>query len=138
MAYKTSYLPPSASSVAIPAGYQTRFSHGLSEHERCLEASAVARIGSDPNLTQPPQDVAPHLEDADEFQDAMSNHGGQSARTTTTSVPHGTPATPAAMQGRAGGVVPNGYHFTLGVNSGAGPGGRGAGRLREQEEDNWC
>uniref|UniRef100_A0A672ZDL5 Voltage-dependent N-type calcium channel subunit alpha n=1 Tax=Sphaeramia orbicularis TaxID=375764 RepID=A0A672ZDL5_9TELE len=140
VAYKTANPPPHPSSTAATVtttGHQTRFSRGLSEHERLLEGSPipVTRIGSDPNLTR--QD-APHLEDAEDFQDAMSSHGGgRLARTaagapTTTSVPHGT--------GRAGGgvVVPNGYHFTLGVNSGSGPGGRGTGSLREREEDDWC
>ncbi|XP_030005055.1 voltage-dependent N-type calcium channel subunit alpha-1B-like [Sphaeramia orbicularis] len=154
VAYKTANPPPHPSSTAATVtttGHQTRFSRGLSEHERLLEGSPipVTRIGSDPNLTR--QD-APHLEDAEDFQDAMSSHGGgRLARTaagapTTTSVPHGTAAATAvtapaaAVQGRAGGgvVVPNGYHFTLGVNSGSGPGGRGTGSLREREEDDWC
>uniref|UniRef100_A0A672ZDE2 Voltage-dependent N-type calcium channel subunit alpha n=1 Tax=Sphaeramia orbicularis TaxID=375764 RepID=A0A672ZDE2_9TELE len=95
VAYKTANPPPHPSSTAATVtttGHQTRFSRGLSEHERLLEGSPipVTRIGSDPNLTR--QD-APHLEDAEDFQDAMSSHGGgRLARTaagapTTTSVP---------------------------------------------------
>lgn len=149
VAYKTANPPPHPSSAAaVTTGHQTRFSRGLSEHERLLEGSPipVTRIGSDPNLTRQQQD-APHPEDAEDFQDAMSSHGGgRSARTAAgaaaASAPHGPAATPvtapAAVQGRAGGVVPNGYHFTLGVNSGSGPGGRGTGSLREREEDDWC
>lgn len=154
MAYKTANPPPHPSSAAVTAGHQTRFSRGLSEHERFLEGSPipVTRIGSDPSLARQQQQdaAAPHPEDAEDFQDAMSSHGGgRSARTatgaTTAMAPHGAATasasaanTPSAMQGRTGGVVPNGYHFTLGVNSGSRPGGQGAGSLREQEEDDWC
>uniref|UniRef100_A0AAQ5X1J7 Voltage-dependent N-type calcium channel subunit alpha n=1 Tax=Amphiprion ocellaris TaxID=80972 RepID=A0AAQ5X1J7_AMPOC len=139
VAYKTSNsspLPPSTG--AATSGHQTRFSRGLSEHDRLFGAQEespipVTRIGSDPNLNRQQLDSSQQvlLEETEDFQDAMSSHGGgHSARTgasTTTSVSHGT--------GRAGGV-PNGYHFTLGVNSASGPGNRGC--LREREEDDWC
>ncbi|XP_054875100.1 voltage-dependent N-type calcium channel subunit alpha-1B isoform X5 [Amphiprion ocellaris] len=150
VAYKTSNsspLPPSTG--AATSGHQTRFSRGLSEHDRLFGAQEespipVTRIGSDPNLNRQQLDSSQQvlLEETEDFQDAMSSHGGgHSARTgasTTTSVSHGTAAatvTAPAVQGRAGGV-PNGYHFTLGVNSASGPGNRGC--LREREEDDWC
>uniref|UniRef100_A0A671YU90 Voltage-dependent N-type calcium channel subunit alpha n=1 Tax=Sparus aurata TaxID=8175 RepID=A0A671YU90_SPAAU len=139
--YKTansSPLPSSASTAT--AGPQTRFSRGLSEHDRLyggLDESPmpITRIGSDPNLHRQ-QQAAPQqalFEETEYFQDTVSSHGGgRSARataSTTASASHGT--------GRAG-VVPNGYHFTLGVNSASGPGSRGTGSLREREEEDWC
>lgn len=133
------------------AGPQTRFSRGLSEHDRLyggLDESPmpITRIGSDPNLHRQ-QQAAPQqalFEETEYFQDTVSSHGGgRSARataSTTASASHGTAATPVTTpttQGRAG-VVPNGYHFTLGVNSASGPGSRGTGSLREREEEDWC
>uniref|UniRef100_A0AAV2J028 Voltage-dependent N-type calcium channel subunit alpha n=1 Tax=Knipowitschia caucasica TaxID=637954 RepID=A0AAV2J028_KNICA len=38
----------------------------------------------------------------------------------------------------ASGAVPNGYHFTLGVNSAPSPSGRGTGALRDKEDKDWC
>ncbi|XP_042250817.1 voltage-dependent N-type calcium channel subunit alpha-1B isoform X4 [Thunnus maccoyii] len=149
VAYKTansSPLPSGGSNTTT--GHQTRFSRGLSEHERllgCYDESPipVTRIGSDPNLNRQPKDTSQQalLEEAEDFQDAVSSHGGaRPARTTSTtaSASHGTAAAPVtapATQGRAG-VVPNGYHFTLGVNSASGS--RGTGSLREREEEDWC
>ncbi|XP_069561822.1 voltage-dependent N-type calcium channel subunit alpha-1B isoform X4 [Brachyistius frenatus] len=152
VAYKTansSTLPSGASTAAT--GHQTRFSRGLSEHDRSLwghEESPIpiTRIGSDPNLNRQQQGSSQQalLEETEDFQDAVSSHGGgRSARTaasTTASASYGTAAAPVtahATQGRAG-AVPNGYHFTLGVNSASGPGNRGTGSLREREEDDWC
>lgn len=152
VAYKTansSPLPSSASTATT--GLQTRFSRGLSEHDRLYGGHdetpmPVTRIGSDPNLNRQPQVVSQQavLEETDDFQDTVSSHaGGRSDRTTastTASASHGTAAAPVTApttQGRAG-VVPNGYHFTLGVNSAPGPGSRGTGSLREREEEDWC
>uniref|UniRef100_A0A671YSJ3 Voltage-dependent N-type calcium channel subunit alpha n=1 Tax=Sparus aurata TaxID=8175 RepID=A0A671YSJ3_SPAAU len=134
--YKTansSPLPSSASTAT--AGPQTRFSRGLSEHDRLyggLDESPmpITRIGSDPNLHRQ-QQAAPQqalFEETEYFQDTVSSHGGgRSARATASTT----------ASGRAG-VVPNGYHFTLGVNSASGPGSRGTGSLREREEEDWC
>ncbi|XP_074474075.1 voltage-dependent N-type calcium channel subunit alpha-1B isoform X1 [Sebastes fasciatus] len=148
VAYKTansSPLQPGASIATM--GHPTRFSRGLSEHERLHRGYdespiPVTRIGSDPNLSRQVSSQQALLEE--DFQDTVSSHGGgRSARTaasTTASTSHGTaaaPVTAAAAQGRAG-VVPNGYHFTLGVNSASGPGSRGTGSLREREEEDWC
>lgn len=151
VAYKTansSPLPSGASTATT--GHQTRFSRGLSEHDRLWgydeSPIPVTRIGSDPNLNRQPQVASQQalLEETEDFQDTVSSHGGgRSARTTastTASASHGTAAAPVTApttQGRAG-VVPNGYHFTLGVNSASGPGSRGTGSLREREEEDWC
>lgn len=101
VAYKTansSPLPSGASNTTT--GHQTRFSRGLSEHERllgCYDESPipVTRIGSDPNLNRQPKDTSQQalLEEAEDFQDAVSSHGGaRPARTTSTtaSASHGT------------------------------------------------
>ncbi|XP_029301003.1 probable voltage-dependent N-type calcium channel subunit alpha-1B [Cottoperca gobio] len=150
VAYKTANSSPHQSSASTATtGHQTRFSRGLSEHERLHwghdeSPIPVTRIGSDSNLNRQPQDAnqQAHLEEY--FHDSVSNHGGgHSARTaafpsTTASASHGTaaaPVTAATTQGRAG-VVPNGYHFTLGVNSASASGSRGS--LREREEEDWC
>ncbi|XP_078018318.1 voltage-dependent N-type calcium channel subunit alpha-1B isoform X4 [Epinephelus lanceolatus] len=150
VAYKTansSPLPPAASTAT--AGQQTRFSRGLSEHDRLhwgQEESPipVTRIGSDPNLNRQPQVASQQALLEEDFQDTVSSHGGgrpvRTVASTTASASHGTAAAPVAAatsQGRAG-VVPNGYHFTLGVNSVSGPGSRGTGSLREREEEDWC
>ncbi|XP_041815617.1 voltage-dependent N-type calcium channel subunit alpha-1B isoform X1 [Chelmon rostratus] len=152
VAYKTansSPLPSSASTATT--GLQTRFSRGLSEHDRLYGGydetpMPVTRIGSDPNLNRQPQVASQRavLDETEDFQDTVSSHaGGRSDRTaasTTASASHGTAAAPVTApttQGRAG-VVPNGYHFTLGVNSASGPGSRGTGSLREREEEDWC
>ncbi|XP_056258885.1 voltage-dependent N-type calcium channel subunit alpha-1B isoform X2 [Seriola aureovittata] len=150
VAYKTANSSPLPSSASTgTTGHQTRFSRGLSEHDRLLGGHSespipVTRISSDPNLNRQPQDASQLalLEETEDFQDAVSSHGGgHSARTTastTASASHGNAAAPVTVpvtQARAGGV-PNGYHFTLGVNSVLGPGGRGS--LREREEEDWC
>lgn len=149
VAYKTansSPLPPAGAA----AGPHARFGHGLSEHERLFRALdespiPVTRIGSDPNLSRQPEAGAHRalLEESEDFQDTVSSHGGggRSARTTPTSSSSASAGTAAAavtapaVQARAG-VVANGYHFTLGVNSASG--GRAAGSLREREEEDWC
>uniref|UniRef100_A0A672JP05 Voltage-dependent N-type calcium channel subunit alpha n=1 Tax=Salarias fasciatus TaxID=181472 RepID=A0A672JP05_SALFA len=142
VAYKTansSPLQPGAGATAAAAGLQTRFSRGLSEHDRLVGAldespMPVTRIGSDPNLNRQQQDSSRRalLEETEDFQDAVSSHGGggggRAARTAAS-----TAASAAAAQGRAG-VVPNGYHFTVGVSSASG----NRASLREREEDDWC
>lgn len=150
VAYKTAISSPLQSGASTATmGPQTRFSRGLSEHERLHwghdeSPIPVTRIGSDPNLNRQPQVASQHALLEEDFQDTVNSQGGgRSARTTastTASASHGpaaVPVTAAATQGRAGGV-PNGYHFTLGVNSASGPGSRGTGSLREREEEDWC
>eukprot|EP00066_Takifugu_rubripes_P013491 XP_011602757.1 PREDICTED: voltage-dependent N-type calcium channel subunit alpha-1B isoform X2 [Takifugu rubripes] len=151
--YKSAHpstLPSSLSTTMT--GHQTRFSRGLSEHERLVGVQGetlmpITCIGSDPNLNRHPE-VAPQqdlLEETEDYHDTVSSHGVVcTARTTpvstTASVSQGTAAAPITSpprQGRAG-AMPNGYHFTLGVNSASGSGSRGTGSLREREEEDWC
>uniref|UniRef100_A0A7N6BNB1 Voltage-dependent N-type calcium channel subunit alpha n=1 Tax=Anabas testudineus TaxID=64144 RepID=A0A7N6BNB1_ANATE len=136
VAYKTANSSPLPSSAnTTTTGHQTRFSCGLSEHDRLLgghEESPipVTRIGLDPNLKQQPHGASQQalLEETEDFQDAVSSHGGgRSARI----------AASTTASGRAG-VMPNGYHFTLGVNSPSGPGSRQTRSLRERDEEDWC
>lgn len=151
--YKSAHPSPLPSSLSTTlTGHQTRFSRGLSEHERLVGVQGetlmpVTCIGSDPNLNRQPE-VAPQqdlLEETEDYHDTVSSHGVVcTARTTpvstTASVSQGTAAAPITSpprQGRAG-AMPNGYHFTLGVNSASGPGSRGTGSLREREEEDWC
>lgn len=154
VAYKTTHpspLPSSLSSATM--GNQTRFSRGPSEHERHVGGQGeslvpVTCIGSDPHLNRQPE-VAPQqdlLEDTEDFHDTVSSHGVVcTARTTPVStaapVLQGSAAAPLTSpptQSRHG-VMPNGYHFTLGVNSASGPGSQGTGCLRERgEEEDWC
>lgn len=151
--YKSAHPSPLPSSLSTTmTGHQTRFSRGLSEHERLVGVQGetlmpVTCIGSDPNLNRQPE-VAPQqdlLEETEDYHDTVSSHGVVcTARTTpastTASGSQGTAAaaiTSPPRQGRAG-AMPNGYHFTLGVNSASGPGSRGTGSLREREEEDWC
>lgn len=150
VAYKTANSSPLPSGASIATtGHQTRFTRGLSEHDRLyggLEEILlpITRIGSDPDLNRQRQAASQQALSEEDFQDTVSSlGGGRSTRTTastTASASQGTSSTPAtvpAMQGQAG-PVPNGYHFTLGVNSASGPAGRGKGSLREPDEDDWC
>lgn len=152
VAYKTANSSPLLSSASTSTtGHQPRLSCGLSEHDRLLggrEESPipVTRIGLDPNFKQQPQGASQQalFEETEDFQDAVSSHGGgRSARTaasTTTSASHGSAAAPItapAAHSRSG-VMPNGYHFTLGLNSTSGSGSRGTGGLREKDEEDWC
>ena len=144
VAYKTTHSSPVQPASTPPC----RLSRGMSEHDALLSGHdrspvPVTRIGSDPNLSPRAWDRSPRglLEETEDFQDAVSTHGGPRA-SPRTAAPASTPALasqaggagtpPAPTQGRAG--VPNGFHFTLGVNAGA----RGAGVLREGGEEDWC
>uniref|UniRef100_A0A8C8HY68 Voltage-dependent N-type calcium channel subunit alpha n=1 Tax=Oncorhynchus tshawytscha TaxID=74940 RepID=A0A8C8HY68_ONCTS len=141
VAYKTANSSP----VQFGAtGHKSSLSRGLSEHSALLESPAmpVTRIGSDPNLGPQSRGAPPRSlpEEPDDFQDAVSTHGGGGGCSprTSASASHGAtePSSAPAPQGRAG--VPNGYHFTLGVNAGSSSSTRGTGSFREKEEDDWC
>uniref|UniRef100_A0A8C7TXK2 Voltage-dependent N-type calcium channel subunit alpha-1B n=1 Tax=Oncorhynchus mykiss TaxID=8022 RepID=A0A8C7TXK2_ONCMY len=141
VAYKTANSSP----VQFGAtGHKSSLSRGLSEHSALLESPAmpVTRIGSDPNLSPQSRGAPPRSlpEEPDDFQDTVSTHGGGGGRSprTSASASHGAtePSSAPAPQGRAG--VPNGYHFTLGVNAGSSSSTRGTGSFREKEEDDWC
>ncbi|XP_034047689.1 voltage-dependent N-type calcium channel subunit alpha-1B-like [Thalassophryne amazonica] len=144
-------LPQTPLTPRPAVAYKTRFSRGLSEHERLLTAYdkspiPVTHMTSDPSLNPLQQDISQQclLDDTEDFQDTVSTHGGahtaRNIASTTDSAPHGTAAMPATAGGTQGrtGAVPNGYHFTLGVNSASGSGSRGTGSLREREEKDWC
>lgn len=147
--YKTSH--PSLLPSSLTAGHQTRFSRGLSEHERLVGVQGetlmpVTCIGSDPTLNRQPEVALQHdlLEETEDYHDTVSSHGvvctaRTTAVSTTASVSQGTAAAPITSPPRhRAGVMPNGYHFTLGVNSASGPGSRATGSLREREEEDWC
>lgn len=148
VAYKTassSALPGSA----VASGHQARLSRGLSEHDRHPVGHSegllsITCMGSDPNLNRQHLDSSRQalLGESEDFQDALSSHGGgrfanTAASSTTSQRGAAEAATATTMQGRAAGV-PNGYHFTLGVNAASGSGNRGTGNLREREKDDWC
>nr|XP_061836742.1 voltage-dependent N-type calcium channel subunit alpha-1B isoform X2 [Nerophis lumbriciformis] len=148
VAYKTAHTAPLPSSASTAMVSQTRVSRGLSEHERLhgdndLSPVPVTCIGSDPDLNLQPQGTSRQAlyEETDDFQDAVSSqllsHSARAATSATTSASNesaAVPATAAAAQGRAD--VPNGYHFTFGVNAASND--RGTGSLREREEEDWC
>lgn len=145
VAFKTASSSALPGSAAV-AGHQARLSRGLSEHDRHpvghSEAPlSVTCMGSDPNLNRQHLDSSRQalLEESEDFQDAVSSHGGGRFARTAAASQRGAAeaATATAMQGRAPGV-PNGYHFTLGVSPASGSGSRGTLNLREREEDDWC
>uniref|UniRef100_A0A8C6KMV8 Voltage-dependent N-type calcium channel subunit alpha-1B n=1 Tax=Nothobranchius furzeri TaxID=105023 RepID=A0A8C6KMV8_NOTFU len=139
VAFKTvSSSAPSSSSGAAATGHQSRFIRGVSEHDRLLEGHDESQIpvtgpGSDSSRQQVDSSQQALHEEGEDFQDAVSSHGGGHSVRTTASSSQGSAAAPTT--GRVGGV-PNGYHFTLG--SGPGSGSRGIGGLRDKEEDDWC
>ncbi|XP_052381584.1 voltage-dependent N-type calcium channel subunit alpha-1B-like isoform X1 [Oncorhynchus keta] len=139
VAYKTgNSLPMQFGST----GHQSFLSRGLSERNALLESPPipVTLIGLDPNLSPCPRNAPPCRlpEEPDDFQDAVSNHGGSHSPRIIASASHGAagPSSAPAPQGRFG--IPNGYHFTLGVNAVSSSSPRGTGSFREKEEDDWC
>uniref|UniRef100_A0A1A8FXU0 Voltage-dependent N-type calcium channel subunit alpha n=1 Tax=Nothobranchius korthausae TaxID=1143690 RepID=A0A1A8FXU0_9TELE len=139
VAFKTvSSSAPSSSSGAAATGHQSRFIRGVSEHDRLLAGHDESQIpvtclGSDSSRQQVDSSQQALHEEGEDFQDAVSSHGGGHSVRTTASSSQGSAAAPTT--GRVGGV-PNGFHFTLG--SGPGSGSRGIGGLRDKEEDDWC
>ncbi|XP_072309317.1 voltage-dependent N-type calcium channel subunit alpha-1B-like [Eucyclogobius newberryi] len=97
-------------STALTMGHQPRPSRGLSEHE-CLQGAC---------------DDAPVLVTRTGSDPDLNRASGRPPNRTT-------PTGPSAAAG-----VPNGYHFTLGVNSAPSPTGRGTGVLRDREDKDWC
>ncbi|XP_029506708.1 voltage-dependent N-type calcium channel subunit alpha-1B-like isoform X2 [Oncorhynchus nerka] len=139
VAYKTgNSLPMQFGST----GHQSFLSRGLSESNALLESPPipVTLIGLDPNLSPCPRNAPPCRlpEEPDDFQDAVSNHGGSHSPRIIASASHGAagPSSAPAPQGRVG--IPNGYHFTLGVNAVSSSSPRGTVSFGEKEEDDWC
>uniref|UniRef100_A0A8C3RGN9 Voltage-dependent N-type calcium channel subunit alpha n=1 Tax=Cyanoderma ruficeps TaxID=181631 RepID=A0A8C3RGN9_9PASS len=135
--YKTANSSPvHFTTFQTPTFSPGRLSRGLSEHNALLRGEqppappAVARIGSDPYLGHrdgdSPQRAAP--EDTLTFEEAVATNSGRSSRTSYVSS-----LTSQSHQIRR---VPNGYHYTLGLN--AGPGARGRSYYHEADEDDWC
>ncbi|XP_032426013.1 voltage-dependent N-type calcium channel subunit alpha-1B-like isoform X9 [Xiphophorus hellerii] len=126
VAYKTPTSSAATPSASTPG---SRFVRGASEHDRLLAAheEPKAPVGPDSNPSRQQLDSS-LLEEGEDFQDAVSSHGGGHSSRSATAPPT------AAAQGRAAGV-PNGYHFTLGSAPGS---SRGAAGLREREEEDWC
>ncbi|KAJ7988514.1 hypothetical protein DPEC_G00324370 [Dallia pectoralis] len=136
VAYKTANSSP----VQLgSARHQSHLSRGLSEHNALLETGSVpfTRVGSDTNLSPHLRDARCLPEETDEFQDAVSSHGGAGHSTrTAAAASNGTAGPSSVPEDRAG--VPNGYHFTLGLSASFSSNGRGTGSFREKEEDDWC
>jgi len=123
--------------------------HRTGGHDDPPPTLPVTSIGLDPRGSHPPPAASSWdpptqrglPEDPDDFQDAVSSHGGRGGGAEGRSARTGTPSSAAAATtSHSGAGVPNGFHFTLGVNgagtSGSGP--RGAGGLRETKEEDWC
>ncbi|KFU87154.1 Voltage-dependent N-type calcium channel subunit alpha-1B, partial [Chaetura pelagica] len=140
--YKTANSSPvhfTTSQTGLPTFSPGRLSRGLSEHNALLRGDQppapppVARIGSDPYLghrddADSPARAAP--EDALTFEEAVATNSGRSSRTSYVSS-----LTSQSHQIRR---VPNGYHYTLGLNTGPGTGTRGRSYYQEADEDDWC
>uniref|UniRef100_A0A8C9N3P2 Voltage-dependent N-type calcium channel subunit alpha n=1 Tax=Serinus canaria TaxID=9135 RepID=A0A8C9N3P2_SERCA len=137
--YKTANSSPvHFTTFQTPTFSPGRLSRGLSEHNALLRGEqqppppTVARIGSDPYLghrdaaADSPQRAAP--EDTLTFEEAVATNSGRSSRTSYVSS-----LTSQSHQIRR---VPNGYHYTLGLNTG--PGARGRSYYHEADEDDWC
>ncbi|KFP05070.1 Voltage-dependent N-type calcium channel subunit alpha-1B [Calypte anna] len=140
--YKTANSSPvhfSTFQPCLPTFSPGRLSRGLSEHNALLRGDqhpvppGVARIGSDPYLGHRDDGDSPSRavpEDTLTFEEAVATNSGRSSRTSYVSS-----LTSQSHQIRR---VPNGYHYTLGLNTGPGTGTRGRGYYQEADEDDWC
>ncbi|XP_027505963.1 voltage-dependent N-type calcium channel subunit alpha-1B isoform X6 [Corapipo altera] len=140
--YKTANSSPvhfTSIQPGLPTFSPGRLSRGLSEHNALLRGEhqppppPVARTGSDPYLgprddADSPSRAAP--EDTLTFEEAVATNSGRSSRTSYVSS-----LTSQSHQIRR---VPNGYHYTLGLNTGPGAGTRGRSYYHEADEDDWC
>ncbi|XP_050175702.1 voltage-dependent N-type calcium channel subunit alpha-1B isoform X9 [Myiozetetes cayanensis] len=140
--YKTANSSPvhfTTVQPGLPTFSPGRLSRGLSEHNALLRGEhqppppPVARTGSDPYLgprddADSPSRAAP--EDTLTFEEAVATNSGRSSRTSYVSS-----LTSQSHQIRR---VPNGYHYTLGLNTGPGAGARGRSYYHEADEDDWC
>uniref|UniRef100_A0A8C2PTA5 Voltage-dependent N-type calcium channel subunit alpha n=1 Tax=Cyprinus carpio TaxID=7962 RepID=A0A8C2PTA5_CYPCA len=146
VAYKTANSSPVQLNTAQSTGpCPTRLSRGLSEHDALLSGSThrqspvpVTRIGSDPNLGPLQKDS--HLSESDDFHDALSTYGTGHSPRTATSIAHTSSgvAPTSTLLSRSQSGVPNGYHYSLGVNAAPGSSGRASGSYQETERDDWC
>uniref|UniRef100_A0A8B9FXE5 Voltage-dependent N-type calcium channel subunit alpha n=1 Tax=Amazona collaria TaxID=241587 RepID=A0A8B9FXE5_9PSIT len=138
--YKTANSSPvhfTTFQPVLPTFSPGRLSRGLSEHNALLRGDqqppVVARIGSDPYLGHRDDADSPYHavpEDTLTFEEAVATNSGRSSRTSYVSS-----LTSQSHQIRR---VPNGYHYTLGLNTGPGSGTRGRSYYHEADEDDWC
>ncbi|XP_019366026.1 PREDICTED: voltage-dependent N-type calcium channel subunit alpha-1B isoform X1 [Gavialis gangeticus] len=141
--YKTANSSPvhfTSFQTGLPTFSPGRLSRGLSEHNALLHGDSqnhshtmVARIGSDPYLGHRDDSDSPYRvvpEDTLTFEEAVATNSGRSSRTSYVSS-----LTSQSHQIRR---VPNGYHYTLGLNTGPGTGSRGRSYYHEADEDDWC
>ncbi|XP_019396152.1 PREDICTED: voltage-dependent N-type calcium channel subunit alpha-1B isoform X1 [Crocodylus porosus] len=141
--YKTANSSPvhfTSFQTGLPTFSPGRLSRGLSEHNALLRGDSqnhshtmVARIGSDPYLGHRDDSDSPYRvvpEDTLTFEEAVATNSGRSSRTSYVSS-----LTSQSHQIRR---VPNGYHYTLGLNTGPGTGSRGRSYYHEADEDDWC
>uniref|UniRef100_A0A672VCL4 Voltage-dependent N-type calcium channel subunit alpha n=1 Tax=Strigops habroptila TaxID=2489341 RepID=A0A672VCL4_STRHB len=138
--YKTANSSPvhfTTFQPVLPTFSPGRLSRGLSEHNALLRGDqqppVVARIGSDPYLGHRDDADSPYHavpEDTLTFEEAVATNSGRSSRTSYVSS-----LTSQSHQIRR---VPNGYHYTLGLNTGPGTGTRGRSYYHEADEDDWC
>ncbi|KFW68715.1 Voltage-dependent N-type calcium channel subunit alpha-1B, partial [Pygoscelis adeliae] len=113
--YKTANSSPvhfTSFQTGLPTFSPGRLSRGLSEHNALLR----------------PYRAVP--EDTLTFEEAVATNSGRSSRTSYVSS-----LTSQSHQIRR---VPNGYHYTLGLNTGPGTGTRGRSYYHEADEDDWC
>uniref|UniRef100_A0A8C1EDE4 Voltage-dependent N-type calcium channel subunit alpha n=1 Tax=Cyprinus carpio carpio TaxID=630221 RepID=A0A8C1EDE4_CYPCA len=146
VAYKTANSSPVQLNTAQSTGpCPTRLSRGLSEHDALLSGSThrqspvpVTRIVSDPNLGPLQQDS--NLSEADDFHDALNMYGTGRSPRTAVSISHISSgvAPTSSLLSRSQSGVPNGYHYSLGVNAAPGSSGRSSGSYKETERDDWC
>uniref|UniRef100_A0A8C0BFY2 Voltage-dependent N-type calcium channel subunit alpha n=1 Tax=Buteo japonicus TaxID=224669 RepID=A0A8C0BFY2_9AVES len=118
--YKTANSSPvhfTSFQTGLPTFSPGRLSRGLSEHNALLRGDQ-----------QPPYRAVP--EDTLTFEEAVATNSGRSSRTSYVSS-----LTSQSHQIRR---VPNGYHYTLGLNTGPGTGTRGRSYYHEADEDDWC
>ncbi|XP_064379710.1 voltage-dependent N-type calcium channel subunit alpha-1B isoform X4 [Dromaius novaehollandiae] len=141
--YKTANSSPvhfTSFQTGLPTFSPGRLSRGLSEHNALLRGDSphqahatVARIGSEPYLGHRDDSDSPYRvvpEDTLTFEEAVATNSGRSSRTSYVSS-----LTSQSHQIRR---VPNGYHYTLGLNTGPGTGTRGRSYYHEADEDDWC
>ncbi|XP_068928791.1 voltage-dependent N-type calcium channel subunit alpha-1B [Petaurus breviceps papuanus] len=143
--YKTANSSPvhfTGFQTSLPTFSPGRLSRGLSEHNALLQRDSlsqpptpVSRIGSDPYLGHRDHSDSSYRalpEDTLTFEEAVATNSGRSSRTSYVSS--------LTSQSHHLRRVPNGYHCSLGLSSGPGPGSSRARQsyYHQADEDDWC
>ncbi|XP_072489313.1 voltage-dependent N-type calcium channel subunit alpha-1B isoform X2 [Notamacropus eugenii] len=143
--YKTANSSPvhfTGFQTSLPTFSPGRLSRGLSEHNTLLQRDSlsqpptpVSRIGSDPYLGHRDHSDSSYRalpEDTLTFEEAVATNSGRSSRTSYVSS--------LTSQSHHLRRVPNGYHCSLGLSSGPGPGSSRARQsyYHQADEDDWC